>query len=130
MTEGEKPAIWLIYFVPNCSYTRPKAKGKLVVIVCRDDYCRGFLINSEIDAWIQINPRKVSAQALILEAEHPRCLDHDSYVDCIDLYRFEDYELTHAREEVSVNAKQAILEAVSASDTISRGSKKLIFKQA
>lgn len=130
MAEGKRPAIWRIYFIPNCSYTRPRAKDKLVVIACRDDCCRGFLINSEIDVWIQINPRKVATQALILKAEHPGCLDHDSFVDCIDLYRFEDYELTHTREEISANAKQTILEAVRASDTISRGSKKLIFKQA
>lgn len=122
---GDQPRAWFIYFVPNCSYTRPEPKDKLVVIVCRDEYPRGFLINSEIDPWIQIRPEMLAGQVPLKAAEHP-CLTHDSYVDCLDLFRFDDFELTNLRDEVSENAKSSILEAVEGSKTIARRYKRLI----
>jgi len=122
---GDQPKAWFIYFVPNCSYTRPQPKDKLVIIVCRDQYPWGFLINSEIDPWIQIHPEMLACQAHVKATEHP-CLAYDSYVDCIDLFRFDDFELTNVRDEVSKKAKKSILEAVGVSKTISRGHKRLI----
>lgn len=117
---------WWIYFVPRCSYTRPEPKDKLVVIVCRDDYPRGFLINTSVDPWIRIDPGKLASQVRITVDEHPSSLDHDSYVDCLDLYRFEDFELSQPREKVSANAKSAIIAAVGQSKTIVRRYGKLI----
>lgn len=123
---GGVAELWWIYHLRCCSYTRPEPKPKLVVIVCRDDYARGFLINSEIDVWIRISEWKLASQVPILAVDHSRCLDYNSYVDCLDLYRFEEHELTEKRQPVSMAVKQAIMTAVKVSRTIERKYKRLI----
>ncbi len=98
----------------------------MVVIVCRDDYPRGFLINSEIDVWIRISEWKLASQVPIPAVDHTPCLDHNSYVDCLDLYRFDEHELMEKRLPVSEAVKQSIKAAVDASRTIERKYKRLI----
>ena len=120
------PELWRIYHVPNCSHTRPKPKPKYVVIVCRGVMPMGFLINSEINVWIRINSDLMACQAPIIAVEHPGCLHYDGFVDCLDLYPFEDFELTDVRDEVSSNAKKAILAAVRNSKGIPQGLKRTI----
>ena len=119
--------IWGIYYVDPCQHTIPYPKPKLVVVVCVDAKPMGFLINSEIDVWIQIDPQKIICQAQILVSEHPS-LDYDSWVDCLSLFPFEESELNRKREPVSPTAKQRILEAVRNSRTVDRKLKKKILK--
>ena len=123
---GGTAEIWWIYFVPRCPHARPEPKDKLVVIVCRDGAPLGFLINSEIDPWIQINESKMASQVKIDASEHKPCLDHDSYVDCLELYMFEDYQLAQPRVRVSETVKSGIIAAVRASSTLVRRHKRLI----
>jgi hypothetical protein len=125
---GEKPDLWTIYFVPNCRVTlvaRYTSKDKLVAIVCTDGNPRGFLINSEIDAWIQIDTDKMATQVKILASEHP-CLHRDSYVHTMELFMFEESELGGKRDPLSPSVKQAIQEAVAQSKFIEGRYKKLI----
>ena len=117
--------VWQIYFVPHCQHTRPDPKPKLVVVVCIGARPMGFLINTNIDTWIQIDPAKLATQALILAAEHS-CLKYDSHVDCLDLYPFDESELTNKRDPISPTAKASIKTAVSNSKTIVTKFKKLI----
>lgn len=119
------PDIWHIYHVQHCRHVRPKPKNKYVVIVCRDLRPMGFLINTGIHPLIQKRPELLACQALI-EKSHHRCLSHDSYVDCIDLYDFEDEELVEGAVPISEQAMLRIKEAVDKSKTIEKRYKKLI----
>jgi hypothetical protein len=84
----------------------------------------GFLINTEIPKFIQNNPSLVISQVEIKASDY-RCLTHNSYIDCVQLYSFENAELED-REEVNKQTKLAIKMAVSICDAIERGYKKLI----
>ena len=119
------PAVWRIYHVENCSHTRPAPKDKFVAIVCRDLKLMGFLINSNVNRYIQKHPDLLACQAII-EASNHSCLGHDSYVDCVDLYSFEDAELADGRDPISKQARAKIEKAVANSKTIETRYKKLI----
>lgn len=119
------PDLWCIYHIKNCRHTRPSPKSKLVAIVCRDSKAMGFLINSNVHPLIQKRHDLLACQAYLESASHP-CLNYDSYVDCIDLYEFEDAELTNKRGAISERAKEEIMKAVTNSKTIEKRYKKLI----
>ena len=117
--------LWHIYWVPACRHTRPDPKDKLAVIVCRDTNPMGFLINSRIHPWISSDPQRLACQAEITAAEHS-CLIHDSYVDCLELYEFNDGELQNQRDPVSQAAQAEMKLAVAQSKTIIKRYKDLI----
>jgi hypothetical protein len=96
-------------------------------VVCVAATPLGFLINTHIDHWIQIDPAKLSTQARILAAEH-KCLDYDSYVDCLELFPFDESELTNKRDPVSPAAKADIQAAVTNSKALVTKFKRLILK--
>lgn len=89
----------------------------------------GFLINSSIRKFIQNQPHRLRCQALIEKSNH-KCLSRDSYVDCIDLYEFEDTELIEDYGLISKQAMARIKEAVNNSKTIEERYKKLILSEA
>ena len=119
------PDIWHIYHVDSCRHTRPTPKPKFVVIVCADSKRMGFLINSKVHSYIKKRPSLLACQAVIEVLNH-RCLNYDSYVDCVDLYEFEDAELIDDRGVISEQAKAEIKRAVANSKTIEGRYKKLI----
>ena len=125
---GGRPYLWRIYYLEKCPYTKPEPKPKLVVIVLHDQDWWGFLISSEIDEWIQFGPDKLATQVEIKRSEHS-CLVRDSWVDCLELYRFEVFLLKEVRDPVSKAAKAAILAAVAESKTIIRRQKRMIKEQ-
>jgi hypothetical protein len=104
---------------------RPTPKDKLIVVACVSAQPMGFLINSSIRPWVQREAYRLAAQAQILAAEHS-CLKYDSYVDCLDLYPFEEIELVNRRDIVSPAAQASIKAAVKASKTIAVQYKALI----
>lgn len=118
------PATWYIYHVKNCCHVKPTPKDKFVVIVCRDLKAMGFLVNSEIRPYVQKRPNLLACQ-VIIEASSHKCLDYDSYVDCSNLYPFEDTELS-ARNPITKQAKEDIKKAVTNSKTIELRYQKLI----
>lgn len=85
----------------------------------------GFLINSSIRKFIQNQPHRLRCQAIIEESNH-KCLSRDSYVDCIDLYEFEDAELIEDYGPISKQAMARIKGAVTNSKTLEKRYKKLI----
>ncbi len=89
----------------------------------------GFLINSGIRKYIQNRPGLLASQAVIEESNH-KCLSHDSYVDCVDLYEFEDTELIEDKGPIHKQAMIRIKEAVDNSKTIEVRYKKLILGKA
>ena len=119
------PDTWCIYHVKHCSHTRPAPKNKFVVIVCRDLKCMGFLINSEIHPFILKKPELLKSQVKI-RASNYNFLDHDSYIDCVELYEFDDAELLDWRAPVNIVTKAEIKKVVGDSDAIVPYHQKLI----
>lgn len=119
------PQPWHIYHIADCRHARPAPKDKFVVVVCKDSKYMGFFINSAIHPFIQNQPELLAAEASIDAANHS-CLSKDSYVDCNDLYAFEDFELQNDRGAVSLESKKRIQEAVSKAMTIAKHFKDLI----
>lgn len=117
-------ALWHIYHVKNCRHAKPDPKDKFVVIVCRDVQAMGFFINTEINSYIKNRPELLACQVVIKASNH-RCLDWDSYVDCNELFRFKDAELS-ARNLVVKQTRDAIKVAVNISETLEERHRKLI----
>lgn len=115
--------VWRIYYDSNCRHTTPQ-KPKLVVIVCISTQPMGFLINTDIPRFIKNNPELLLGQIVIKTADY-NCLSHDSYIDCTQLYPFEN-AILESRDCVNNKTKMAIKMAVSASVTIERCYKKII----
>ena len=119
------PDTWRIYHVKNCSHTRPDPKAKFVVIVCKASKCMGFLINTEIHPFILKRPELLKAQVKIKVSDY-RFLDHDSYIDCKDLFDFEDRDLLDERVPVNIITKAEIRKAINDSEVIEPRYQKLI----
>lgn len=119
------PDTWCIYHVLKCSHTLPFPKDKFVVIVCRDSRCMGFLVNTVIHPFILNRPGLLKAQIKIKVSDYS-FLDHDSYIDCKDLYDFEDGELCNTRAPVNIITKAEVRKIVRDSDTIEPRYQKLI----
>jgi len=119
------PDTWCIYHITNCSHARPTPKDKFAAIVCRDAECMGFLINSSINKFILNRPPLLVCQVKIKASDYG-FLDHDSYIDCIDLYPFEDTELIDRLCSIDVATKAEIKKAVVNSKTIAPYYQRLI----
>jgi hypothetical protein len=117
-------ALWCIYYVKNCTCTRPN-KDKFVAIVCSETNPMGFIINTRIHPFILERPDLSSCQVAIKVSDYA-FLDHDSYINCIDLYSFNDNELTDSKGRIKTHTINEIKGAVAASKTIPAYFKKLI----
>lgn len=116
---------WHIYHILNCRHSNP-IKDKFVIVVCvNDDHCLGFFINSRIHPRIQNNAHLLGCQTSIFPSEH-RCLSHDSYIDTHKVFKLSFSELNDVKEEISDNAKRALLEAVDYCIVIEKRYKKQI----
>lgn len=116
------PAIWHIYYVENNRYA---SHGKLVVIACISVKPMGFLINSEIHRFIQNRQYLLISQVVIKAADY-KCLNHDSYVNCVDLFPFENSDLSEIRDPINDETRMAIKKAASLSKNIEGCYKKII----
>jgi hypothetical protein len=116
---------WCIYHVKNCSHVRPFPKNKFTAIVCKDKKCMGFLINSIVRPFILKRPDLLRCQVKIKASDY-KFLDHDSYIDCVELYPFEDTDLIDKKDTINMITKAEIKRAVKGSDTIVTRYQKLI----
>lgn len=66
-----------------CDFTSPP-KEKYLILVCAEPKPLFFLINSEIHPYIKVRPELNQCQVSIKKNDHI-FLDHDSYIDCIDV---------------------------------------------
>ncbi len=85
----------------------------------------GFLVNSKIHPFMQKKPDMLASQVVIDVASHG-FLGHDSYVDCVDLYSFDDATLVNDRGHVGVQTKADIEKVVANSKLIVERYRKLI----
>jgi hypothetical protein len=105
---------------------KPRPKDKLTAVVCKDLHCMGFLINSAIHPFILKRPDLLASQVKIKVSDY-KCLQHDSYIDCIDLLDFSDAELSNnERDPINIVTKAKIRKAVADSKTITNRFKRLI----
>jgi len=79
--------------------------------------------------WLLLNDEAKVCQLRILVEEHP-CLDYDSWVNCYQIFPFDEVELIHKREQVGVTIKQDILTAVDGNSTLTQKLKKAIRRSA
>ena len=119
------PDIWRFYFVANCRHARPKPKDKFSTIVCKDGCCMGFLVNTQIHPFILGKPELKACQVEIKAADY-KFLNHNSYIDCNELYPFIDSELTAQRDFVNSKTKAGIKNAAKISPMLTGHQKKII----
>jgi hypothetical protein len=111
------PSVWYIYHVKKYRYAKPKPKDKFVVIALRDTKPWGFFINTDIRQFVRNRPELLACQVSIKASSH-KCLNHDSYVDCTELFPFEDTELTDIKDKVDKQTQAEIKKAVAISKTL------------
>jgi GTP-binding protein EngB required for normal cell division len=119
------PFTWHIYHVENCPQSKPPFQNKFVAIVCKDAKFMGFFINSKIRSYVQKRPALRACQ-VVIDALNHRCLDDNSYVDCVELIKFGNAQLVNCRDPISKQTKEKIEAAVANADTIPPHYKKLI----
>lgn len=110
------PIVWCVFFVKPCHYTHPP-ENKFVVIVCEDDHCMGFLFNSKISNFVKNRPELLKCQLSVKASEY-HFLDHDSYIDCGQIYSFDFDDLLDGRAELNNQTKLAIKKLVATATTI------------
>ena len=118
------PDVWRIYRIKSCRHTNPR-KDKFAVIVCKDVEYMGFLINSTINQYVSRRHYLLECQVTLSEADY-NFLFHASFLDCTQLYPFDDAELVIGLDLVSDKTKAEIKSAVSAAKTIATRYKSLI----
>ena len=116
-------AVWHIYLNEKCRHTTP-VKKKYVVVVCANPNPYGFLINSRIHPFVLKKPDLLAGQVLI-ESNKYSFLNHDSYINCNELFSFRAQELKKL-QKVQNNTKTEIKNVVAASKLIEPLYKKLI----
>jgi hypothetical protein len=87
----------------------------------------GFLVNSNISKFIQQRPHMLVCQVLIKESDY-WFLSRDSYLDCSQLFPFDEVELVDGRGPVTDQTKNEIKNAVANAVTIENHYKQLISK--
>jgi hypothetical protein len=85
----------------------------------------GFLINSDIHPFILRQPELLACQVEIGEPDY-KFLSHTSYINCVDLYEFDDKELLDRRSPINIITIAKIKKAVKNSATIITRYQKLI----
>ena len=118
------PDMWRVYRIKNCRYTSPH-KDKFAVIVCKDAEYMGFLVNSTIARYISNRTYMLECQVILSKSDYG-FLFHDSYLDCAQIYPFEDAGLVIGLEVVNDKTKAEIKAVVSIARTIEKRYQNLI----
>lgn len=108
--------IWCVFFVKPCRHTHPP-ENKFVVIVCEDAHCMGFLFNTGVGNFVKNKPELFKCQLLVKASEY-HFLDHDSYIDCGQLYPFDFGDILDGRGELHEPTKLTIKRLVASATTI------------
>jgi len=118
------PSAWQVYHVKKCCHTHPP-NNKYVSIVCKDIEFMGFLVNSELSNFILKRPDLLTCQ-VVLTASDYGFLKNNSYLDCGQIYPFDDDVLMISVSDINKKTMLAIKTAVSKSKTIEKQYKDLI----
>jgi len=103
---------WEIFYVKSCRHAKPNPKDKFVVIAYIHPIPHGFFINSKINSYISNRAYLLSCEAIILSTQHT-FLVHDSYIDCREIFPFNNEELTDSRGLLSSDGQVSVLNAVA-----------------
>jgi hypothetical protein len=76
-----------------------------------DSVAYGCFINSNISQWLQARPNLLVCEVSIPGLNY-HGINHDSWVDCQELYEFTDSELNERIDVVSDTLKEDILNAI------------------
>jgi hypothetical protein len=114
---------WYIYRTDLCRHTTPP-KRKYIAIVCLNPNPYGFLINSRISPFIQ-SREKLLAHQISVTADKYGFLDHNSFIDCSQIFSFKEGEL-QSIQKIQNNTRTEIKKIVAGSDYIAPIFQKLI----
>lgn len=106
----ELPKIWSVYYF-FCTHTTPQ-KNKFIVITFYDVKPMGFLINSEIHPFIA-NKYHLRVCQVPLAQENHSFLNHDSYLDCQEVFPLTGLDQLDYRGEIHLDVRPLILAAVT-----------------
>jgi hypothetical protein len=116
---------WQVYYV-FCQQAKPNPKHKFVVVAhVNKTWCYAFFINSVINPFIANNPKLMPCEVALAASSHT-FLQHDSFIDCRDVYTFPLTNMTDFRGQLDVSIIPNVLTAVSACPVLKRGQKKVI----
>ena len=115
--------LWHIYHVKNCRHTSPP-KNKYVALVCFHPNPHGFLINSEVSAYIKKRPELLNSQVLVT-SERYGFLGRNSYINCGRLFSFKRSDLSSV-QDIQNNTRKEIKNVVSTSKLVEPIYKNLI----
>lgn len=87
----------------------------------------GFLVNTSVHPFIQNRPDLLTCQVKIKASDY-NFLDHDSFIDCVELYPFNNGFLLDNRAHINQFTKAGIKKAVFISKTIEKRYKELILQ--
>jgi len=100
-------------------YSHRAKKEKYHLVVCVDPKLILFLINTQIPIFERGKPHLKAHNALVLRADNPYCLRHDSYVHCGECFSEEDIVGTpEYYGQISEYSIPSVLEATEASVTL------------
>ena len=111
---------------------------KFVIVASADPDLLCFVINSEINAFIQKQPRLLECQVLLKESEHKHFLKKDSHADCskainaVPMIKAVSQLVadgSRMKGHVTDAERQAIIQAVNNAHTISPALKQRILKE-
>ena len=118
------PDIWRVYRAHRCRYTKSRT-NKFVVIVCKDEYYMGFLVNTRINPYILKRPSLLECQVALSKKDY-NFLFYDSYLNCAKLLPFTENELSVGLQVIDNETKAEIQRVVSKAKTIEPRYRKLI----
>ena len=119
----------------DCSFTNPP-KPKYLVLASYDEPPLLLVINSHIHGFIANQPELLVCQVLLSAADYP-CLDHDSYVNCAEVFDCVSgheisgpvmSDLNRIKDELTGADKRAVAAAVIGAVTVSEGHKETVQK--
>ena len=115
-----------------CHFTNPEKEKYLVVVGCGPN-CLAFVINSRIAPFLARDPALRACQVPIVPSDYG-FLDHDSFIDCTQVFQIPRTELQHqlsvdtsrAKGELNKATKSEIIRVVQIAQTISPRHKRAI----
>lgn len=116
---------WEVFHLIACRHAKPQPKNKFLLVAYTSPSPHGFFINSSINRFIRNRPHLLPCEAEIFAHEH-HFLNHDSFVDCRDIFDLRLQELTSSRGHLSPRGTHAVIAAVRACPVLERFHKQRI----
>lgn len=119
------PALWEVYFVRSCRFTRPPKDKYVVVVGLLGEEVLCMFINSEERPFIQGKPHLKPCEVPIGVTGHP-FLHHDSFLSATEAHGYGPHELTDRRGCLDDDARTRTATAIRVCKKLTFGLKEAI----